>query len=143
MMLEKLICTEVPIWVRFTNLPMEYCTAEGLSFVAIMMGRPLYTDAFTSSMARLDYARVCVVIDIHSKIRDHIVMMLPSELGEFNGTCKIGVEYEWRPPLCLLCQSFGHKDISCHTVKEKMPCVKPIQVYVPKPHKAPKADKEG
>ena len=58
MSLEQKSHKEVPIWVKFRNIPTEYWTLEGLSTVASSIGKPLYADAFTSSMARLDYARV-------------------------------------------------------------------------------------
>lgn len=133
MSLEKHNHKEVPIWVKFRNLPIEYWTQEGLSMVASSVGRPLYPDAFTSSMARLDYARVCVVVNINSKFQDHVFMLLPSASGEYNGTRKILIEYEWRPSICSLCESFGHKDAQCPLAKKVVQRPKPVHIYVPKP----------
>ncbi|KAL0281794.1 UNVERIFIED_CONTAM: hypothetical protein Sradi_7286300 [Sesamum radiatum] len=50
---------QVPVWVRFRHLPLEYWTAEGLSAVASGIGSPLYTDKVTQACSRLDYARCC------------------------------------------------------------------------------------
>ena len=53
----------VPIWVQLHNVPLEFWTAEGLSYLANAVGKPLYADAVTESSRRLQYARVCVVVD--------------------------------------------------------------------------------
>ncbi|KAL0402272.1 UNVERIFIED_CONTAM: hypothetical protein Slati_4257100 [Sesamum latifolium] len=39
------------------------------------IGRPLYPDAITKACTRLDFARVCVMLDISSKLPKHIVIM--------------------------------------------------------------------
>ena len=134
MSLEKRNHKEVPIRVKFRNVPTEYWTEEGLSIVASAVGRPLYSDAFTSSMERIDYARVCVMISVNAKLLNHIFMFLPSANGEYNGTCKVEVEYEWKPAVCGKCNSFGHVDGDCPLMKKVVQRPKPVHVYVPKPN---------
>ncbi|KAK4383785.1 hypothetical protein Sango_2743900 [Sesamum angolense] len=66
MSLRKQKHTQIPVWIRLKHLPMEYWTTEGLSVVASGVGKPLYSDAVTKQCSRLDYARVCVMLDYHS-----------------------------------------------------------------------------
>ncbi|KAL0439727.1 UNVERIFIED_CONTAM: hypothetical protein Slati_2455700 [Sesamum latifolium] len=75
---------------------------------------------------RLDFARVCVMLDISSTLPKHIVIMVPKEDGsEF--ACKVDVEYEWLPPKCTTCMSLGHATRLCPIVKPKQPAV---SIYV-------------
>ncbi|KAK4384485.1 hypothetical protein Sango_3056300 [Sesamum angolense] len=81
MVLRKLKQTEVPVWIKLRHLPMELWTTEGLSTVASGIGRPLYPDAITRTCTRLDFARVCVMLNVSSKLPKHVVIMMPNELG--------------------------------------------------------------
>ncbi|KAL0439705.1 UNVERIFIED_CONTAM: hypothetical protein Slati_2453500 [Sesamum latifolium] len=115
--------------LELRHLPVELWTTEGLSTVASGIGKPLYTDAITRACTRLDFARVCVMLDISSKLPKHIVIMVPREDGS-ESACKVDVEYEWLPPKCNACISLGHPTKSCPTTKPKPP---PVSVYVQKP----------
>lgn len=133
MTLEKCNHKEAPIWVKFRNLPTEFWTPEGLSTVASAVRRPLYPDAFTSTMERIDYERVCIIVDVDAKFKDHVFMLFPSPNGEYNGSCKINIEYEWRLIICSSCKSFGHTDGDCPIAKKVVLRPKVVQIYVPKP----------
>ncbi|KAL0285440.1 UNVERIFIED_CONTAM: hypothetical protein Sradi_7174000, partial [Sesamum radiatum] len=108
---------------------VELWTTEGLSIVASGVGKPLYPDAITRACTRLDFARVCVMLDISAKLLKHIVIMIPKEDGS-EMACKVDVEYEWLPPKCTACHSLGHPIKDCPTMKPKPP---PVSVYVQKP----------
>ncbi|KAL0434073.1 UNVERIFIED_CONTAM: hypothetical protein Slati_2741600 [Sesamum latifolium] len=81
MALRKLKHTEVPVWIKLKHLPVEYWTEEGLSVVASGIGKPLYPDAITKACTRLDFARVCVMLNISSKLPKHIVILAPLQRG--------------------------------------------------------------
>ncbi|KAL2231098.1 UNVERIFIED_CONTAM: hypothetical protein Sindi_1704200 [Sesamum indicum] len=81
MVMRKLKHTQVPVWIKLRHLPVELWTEEGLSIVASSIGKPLYPDAITRACTRLDFARVCVMLDVHSKIHKHIIIMAPNEEG--------------------------------------------------------------
>ncbi|KAL0293635.1 UNVERIFIED_CONTAM: hypothetical protein Sradi_6926400 [Sesamum radiatum] len=88
----------------------------------------LYPDAITRACTRLDFARVCIMLDITSKLSKHIVIMVPHEdVGE--SPCKVDVEYEWLPPKFTTCMSLGHSTAGCPTVKPRQT---PVHVYVSK-----------
>ncbi|KAL2231086.1 UNVERIFIED_CONTAM: hypothetical protein Sindi_1703000 [Sesamum indicum] len=130
MVLRKLKHTQVPVWVKLRHLPVELWTEEGLSIVASGVGKPLYPDAITKACTRLDFARVCVMLDVNSKMPKHIIIMTPDEEGG-EVPCKVDVEYEWLPPRCTSCMTLGHSAKECTVNKPK--CIKPpVNVYVPK-----------
>ncbi|KAK4381317.1 hypothetical protein Sango_2979400 [Sesamum angolense] len=91
MVLRKLKHTEVPVWIKLRHLPVELWTTEGLSTLASGIGRPLYPDAITRACTRLDFARVCVMLNVSSKLPKHVVIMMPNELGG-ESACKVDVE---------------------------------------------------
>ncbi|KAL2250082.1 UNVERIFIED_CONTAM: hypothetical protein Sindi_2481900, partial [Sesamum indicum] len=130
MELRKLQHTEVPAWIKIRHLPVELWTEEGLSTVASGVGKPLYPDAITRTCTRLDFACVCVMLDVTSNLPKHIIIMTPDEEGG-ESPCKVDVEYEWIPPKCKSCMTLVHSAKECVLNKPKQ--VKPpIAVYIPK-----------
>ena len=130
MVLRKLQHTQVPVWIKLRHLPVEFWTEEGLSTVVSGVGKPLYSDAITRACTRLDFARVCVMVDVTSNLPKHIIIMNPDEDGG-ESPCKVDVEYEWLPQKCNSCMTLGHSAKDCVLNKPK-PVKPPIAVYVPK-----------
>ncbi|KAL0288340.1 UNVERIFIED_CONTAM: hypothetical protein Sradi_7099100 [Sesamum radiatum] len=128
MVLCKLKHTEVLVWIKLRHLSVELWTTDGLSTVASGIGRPLYPDAITRACTRLDFARVCVMLNVNSKLPKHIVIMMPNEHGG-KSACKVDVEYEWLPPKCTSCTSLSHATKDCPLNKPVKPAV---SVYVKK-----------
>ncbi|KAL0293583.1 UNVERIFIED_CONTAM: hypothetical protein Scaly_3138600 [Sesamum calycinum] len=87
--------TRIPVWVRLKHLPMEYWMEEGLSAVASGIGVPLYTDKITRECSRLDFARVCVMLDYNSVIPKHVVVVSPILREGKETPSRIDIEYEW------------------------------------------------
>ncbi|KAL0300236.1 UNVERIFIED_CONTAM: hypothetical protein Sangu_3132200 [Sesamum angustifolium] len=109
MVLRKHKHTQVPVWIRLRHLPVEFWTNEGLSTVASGIGRPLYQDTITRACTRLDFARVCVMLDISSTLPKHLIIMMPKEDGtevpcrwrwSMNG-CHRNAKIKWtmKPPV--------------------------------------------
>ncbi|XP_075080525.1 uncharacterized protein LOC142166022 [Nicotiana tabacum] len=67
----------IPLWVRFPNLPVGHWPAEALSKLASVVGRPMYTDLYTTEMDRISFARVLVEIDISHPLRSDIEIHTP------------------------------------------------------------------
>ncbi|KAL2252839.1 UNVERIFIED_CONTAM: hypothetical protein Sindi_0078600 [Sesamum indicum] len=130
LVLRKLQHTQVTVWIKFRHLPVEFWTEEGLSMVASGVGKPLYPDAITRACTRLDFARVCVMLDVTSNLPKHIIIMNPDEDGG-ESPCKVDVEYEWLPQKCNSFMTLGHSAKDCVLNKPK-PVTPPIAVYVPK-----------
>ncbi|KAK4384388.1 hypothetical protein Sango_3065800 [Sesamum angolense] len=93
---------QVPVWIMLRHLPVVFWTDDGLSTVASGVGLPLYQDTITRACTRLDFARVCVMLDISSTLPKHLIIMMPREDGT-EVPCKVEVEYEWVPPKCKNC----------------------------------------
>ncbi|KAL2235430.1 UNVERIFIED_CONTAM: hypothetical protein Sindi_1275200 [Sesamum indicum] len=123
--------TQIPIWIKLRHLPMEYWTTEGLSTVASGVGKPLYPDAITRACTKLDFARVCVILDVTQKLINHVIIMTPNEDGG-KTSCKIDVEYEWLPSKCMSCMMIGHMTKDCAMNKPLKSTKPPVAVYVPK-----------
>ena len=96
--------SKLPVWIRLHGLPFPLWSKTGLSLAASMAGRPLSCDEQTYNCTRLDYARVCVEVDASLPFIHQFEM--ESSLSE--EPISIQVEYEWRPPRCEKCGTFGH-----------------------------------
>ncbi|KAL2231102.1 UNVERIFIED_CONTAM: hypothetical protein Sindi_1704600 [Sesamum indicum] len=127
MAMRKLQHKHVPIWIKLRHLPMEYWTTDGLTTVASGVGRPLYPDAITRACTRLDFAPVCVMIDVAQTLPKHIIVMTPDENGG-ETPCKVDVEYEWLPPKCTNCMILGHMTKDCPLNKIHKPSKPPVAV---------------
>ncbi|KAL0445010.1 UNVERIFIED_CONTAM: hypothetical protein Slati_2223700 [Sesamum latifolium] len=77
MALRKHSHTQVLVWIKLRHLPVEFWMEDGLSTVASGVGKPLYPDSITTACTRLDFARVCVMLDYDSTLPKHIVVVTP------------------------------------------------------------------
>ncbi|KAJ6304795.1 hypothetical protein OIU78_020371 [Salix suchowensis] len=102
----------ISVWVRLRGLPLPLWTKQGLSMAASMIGKPLSCDEQTIHCRRMDYARICVELNASLPIVHHfdVVSSLSTEPQ------RVTVEYEWKPPRCEICTSFGH---NCVKKKEQ------------------------
>ncbi|KAL0285349.1 UNVERIFIED_CONTAM: hypothetical protein Sangu_2783100 [Sesamum angustifolium] len=104
---------------------------EGLSTVASGVGTPLYTDSITKDCSRLDFARVCVLIDFNSALPKHLVVISPVLRNGKEDPKRIDVEYEWLPQRCKNCCSLGHVSATCPANMKKT-VAPPITIFVQK-----------
>lgn len=83
---------KVPIWVKFHGIPLEYWTPQGLSTISSAIGIPLYMENITELGERLEFAKICVDMDIVSEFKEVIELELP------NGKIAIvRLDYAWKP----------------------------------------------
>ncbi|KAK3229896.1 hypothetical protein Dsin_001777 [Dipteronia sinensis] len=115
LVLTKESYSKVPVWVKFFNIPHEYWTEDGLSYVASAVGKPLYADSLTKTMKIISYARICVEIDATSKLIDSFDLLMGE--GDENNNGEILVEYQWKQKICPECKSFGHNAATCPSLK--------------------------
>ncbi|GKD25277.1 hypothetical protein Tco_1231491 [Tanacetum coccineum] len=84
-------------------------------------------DAFTSSMCveswgRISFARALIEIDAVVGLKKEVIMAIPEEEGDGYIKEIVRVEYEWKPPHCFECKSFGHEFNLCpKRVREEVP----------------------
>ncbi|XVF70698.1 hypothetical protein PTKIN_Ptkin11bG0183300 [Pterospermum kingtungense] len=93
----------LPVWVHLDNVPLEAFTEKGLSYIASVLGKPLYMDRYTTQTERLSYARVCVELDA---VKD-IPYAIEVELRK-GRTVWVQVSIPWMSPKCSKCKIFGH-----------------------------------
>ncbi|GKB46389.1 hypothetical protein Tco_0897142 [Tanacetum coccineum] len=82
--LEKVEPSTIPIWVCVYNIPMELCNGNGI-------GKIMTVDELPSSL----------------EIAYPPIGNRPARVG------KLDVKYQWKPPLCTFCKTFGHATVSC------------------------------
>ncbi|GAV92090.1 DUF4283 domain-containing protein, partial [Cephalotus follicularis] len=101
-------CTSIPVWVKLTNVPIHLWSKLGLSYIASVLGRPLYMDAPTTNRKSLTFARVCVDMLALSTFPNAIHLDLDD-----GSSITVGVEYPLKPQACSLCKVFDHANKSC------------------------------
>lgn len=104
---EKEGLNKLPLWIQLYNVPLQYWTEAGLSYLASAVGKPLYADAMTESTSRISYAKICVEVDAQSPL-PHSIDLITST----GRMVKVGVKYPWRPLRCVACNIFGHSECS-------------------------------
>ncbi|KAF7127540.1 hypothetical protein RHSIM_Rhsim11G0071500 [Rhododendron simsii] len=123
---EKFQC--VPKWVHFYNVPFEYWMESGLSCIAISVGIPLYADDMTARCKRMSFVKVCVEINLESKLPNSFDLKCPN-----GDTVIVEVKYPWLPLKCMRCKIFGHSDAHCpNRPKEVLvPAMEGVKTNVP------------
>ncbi|XP_071699756.1 uncharacterized protein [Rutidosis leptorrhynchoides] len=110
--------TRVPVWVKIHDIPIVGFTETGLSMIASNIGIPMTLDSYTSTMCleswgRPNFARALVEISSEKEMQETIRMAIPNINGTSKTVCSLRVEFEWKPPRCSCCVTFGHKDSHC------------------------------
>lgn len=104
----ELNLSRLPVWIQFSNIPLELFTKTGLSYIASAVGIPLYCDKITAYQKRLAFARICVEIDVSDNIPEVI------EVEMKNGNIVyVYTKVSWLPQKYWKCKIFGHSDKSC------------------------------
>lgn len=86
--------SSIPAWIKIHKLPLEFWTADCFSCIASTIGKPLHVDKDTKKRKRLDYARVCVEIDVRTELPDDVKITVNGE------SVVVRLEYQWLPPIC-------------------------------------------
>lgn len=65
--IEKLSVSSFLIWLKIWNIPLDFFSTDGISYIASGIGIPTCLDKATEERRRIDFARVCVEI-CHSDV---------------------------------------------------------------------------
>lgn len=106
-------CRKVPIWVKFSNVPLSYLTSEGISFLASGIGKPLFSDDLSSNLEPLNFFRVCIEVTTDFSFPSSIDVTVVDEDSSEDSVVSVEVEYQSKPPSCLTCKVFGHSPLKC------------------------------
>ncbi|GJR59307.1 putative RNA-directed DNA polymerase [Tanacetum coccineum] len=102
--------TKVPVWVKLHRVPVVAYYEDGLSLIASQVGTPLMLDVFTSAMCeepwgRIGFARALIEVSAEKDLKENVIMAVPLENGEGYSKENIRVEYEWKPPTCIVVET--------------------------------------
>nr|GEV41956.1 hypothetical protein [Tanacetum cinerariifolium] len=79
-------------------------------------------DGGSASKGRISFARALIEIDAAVGLKKEVIMAIPDEEGDDYIKEVVRVEYEWKPPHCVDCKSFGHDTALCpKRVREEVP----------------------
>ncbi|GJY56238.1 reverse transcriptase domain-containing protein [Tanacetum coccineum] len=123
--IEKGEVTKVPVWVKMHNVPLLAYSDVGLSLIATQIGKPIMLDAFTSSMCVeslgiIGFAQALIEVSSDFDLKKEVIMAIPNEEGNVYIKEVTRVEYEWKPPHCVECTSFGHALLHTLSVLKRM-----------------------
>ena len=90
---------EVPVWVRFSNLPVHCWNFHLLQKIGNRLGR--FID-IADNKGQYTYARICVEVDLEAGLPEAVKLMI----GSWQHYQKL--DYEQLPFKCRNCQEHGH-----------------------------------
>ncbi|KAJ9535296.1 hypothetical protein OSB04_un001608 [Centaurea solstitialis] len=116
--LEKPDLKKLPLWVNLYGVPLEVWNIQGLSELASGIGVPLALDRATEERClkqtgRAGFARVLIEVAAERSICDEVVCLVPSLDGLSEKEVVVRAEYNWKPPRCSHCSTFGHSFAAC------------------------------
>ncbi|XP_059669522.1 uncharacterized protein LOC132314715 [Cornus florida] len=98
----------LPIWTKFYNIPPNYWTAKGLSYIASAVGEPFYADEATEAITKLKFARICINLNLNKPLKHEIQLKMDD-----SSFVDIRIEYQWLPKIYGKCRQLNHSDANC------------------------------
>lgn len=92
-----------PVWVRLSNIPVNFYHKAILLGIAKGLGKPIKVDLTTLNFERARFARICVEVNLKKPLKGTMLI---------NGE-RYFVSYEGLSNICSLCGMFGHPVHSC------------------------------
>ncbi|GJZ01678.1 reverse transcriptase domain-containing protein [Tanacetum coccineum] len=116
--LDKVVPSTILIWVCVYGIPMKLCNGNGIGKIFSGIGKPMLMDKLIKERClkksrKIDFARVLVEVFASDDLPNFLEIEYP-RLGERPARVgKLEVKYQWKPPLCTYCSTFGHATVSC------------------------------
>lgn len=95
-----------PVWIRLSNLPVNFYHRSILMGIAKGLGRPVKVDLTTLKFERARFARICVEVNLKKPLKG--TMMVNGE--------RYFVSYEGLDSVCSKCGMYGHLVHMCPQV---------------------------
>ncbi|KAG7578919.1 Reverse transcriptase domain [Arabidopsis thaliana x Arabidopsis arenosa] len=92
-----------PVWVRISNVPVNFYHKQILMGIARGLGKPIKVDQTTLSFERARFARVCVEVNLKKPLKGSLLI---------NGE-RYFVAYEGLTNICSSCGLYGHLVHNC------------------------------
>jgi len=97
-----------PVWIRISGLPIHLFDKRALFTIGGLIGEPIKIDEATCKLSRIEFARICIEIDVRQQPPAEICVMNAGEL-----IC-VPVVYERLPKYCSHCHHLGHEENACY-----------------------------
>lgn len=107
MKLGKKVFTEVPCWIRFPGLALQYWTPAVLSRMTSKLGKPLLANSATIQRTRMEHHAFMVELNQTEQIVSEVKLRVRDEL------ILQQVVYDWHPKPCSICDKWGHLTEAC------------------------------
>ncbi|XP_042517558.1 uncharacterized protein LOC122091608 [Macadamia integrifolia] len=98
----------LPLWIRLYGLNLHFWGNRSLGKIASVLGTPICVDRRTAQRERLSFARLCVLMNAEGGLPSTVHIVLDD-----GSTIEQPVVYDWVPPICSTCKTFGHNDHQC------------------------------
>ncbi|KAL0803497.1 hypothetical protein Bca101_095987 [Brassica carinata] len=100
-----------PVWIRLTNIPVNFYHRSILMGISKGLGRPIRVDQTTLNFERARFARICVEVNLAKPLKGTVLI---------NGE-KYFVAYEGLSEICSKCGIYGHLVHGCpKTIAERV-----------------------
>ncbi|XP_070003215.1 uncharacterized protein [Nicotiana sylvestris] len=96
--MSKEATNNIPVWVNFPGLPIQYWMGENLGRIASSIGKPICTDKLIAQEAIISYARMLIEMDVSQPFPE--TMLIKNVDGKHKE--KI-LSYDWQPSFCQEC----------------------------------------
>ncbi|XP_062074935.1 uncharacterized protein LOC133778940 [Humulus lupulus] len=113
----------VPVWIRFSDLGLQYWGLKSLRALVSTIGKPMMMDKVTKEKSMVKFARVLVDVEISDQVPQCINFI--NERGQL---MEQAIEHEWLPTHCSCCKNLGHTATSCKYTQKVV--WKPKQIVV-------------
>ncbi|KAG2246428.1 hypothetical protein Bca52824_086056 [Brassica carinata] len=87
-----------PVWIRLTNIPVNFYHRSILMGIAKGLGKPIRVDSTTLNFERARFARVCVEVNLTKPLKETVLI---------NGE-RYFVAYKGLSEICPRCGIYGH-----------------------------------
>ncbi|KAF8095242.1 hypothetical protein N665_0339s0109 [Sinapis alba] len=98
----------IPVWLEFTNVPLQFFNKDALQEIAGLVGHPVCLHPATENLTNIEVAKVYTVIDPRKPLLEFV-----NARFESGDTRRIAVSCPWLPSLCAYCKKFGHTITRC------------------------------
>ncbi|KAL6558452.1 hypothetical protein OROMI_018802 [Orobanche minor] len=105
-----------PLWVKIHSLLSQWFDLRSLKTIASSLGEFLKVDESTHNRTRLNFARVCVEVNLKNYLPKKINLQVDDDIVELD------IEFEKVPQYCQYCKHIGHDITMCYI---KDPGLKP------------------
>lgn len=108
MQFSKKTFASIPVSFKFGNVPLVFCTREGMEDFGSLIVNPLYLDSATISMRVSPFARICIEIQANKDVPKSVFFYLVGKEA-----LKLEVELSWKAPPFTKCEIYGHSTSKC------------------------------